>query len=71
MRVRNSLVNEDPEFPRLMEYQGGLKIVVLFSHDGGGTVVYSKDKAYPIGYHIGGWDMKQFAPFAGVITLEN
>lgn len=60
---------ECPVFPRLMvSFEGG-QVVILFSANNEGTVVYSLDNEYPVGTFDKSWDIDTFDDFVGEITL--
>ena len=46
-------------------------IVVLFTNNHFGTVVYSERKGQPIGYSSEDWVISDFTPFNGTIQLTN
>lgn len=45
-------------------------VVVLFDYEHSGTVVYRGEKGSHLGYSEEGWDMTEFEPFSGTVTLE-
>ena len=47
------------------------KIVVLFSEEGNGLVVYSKGSIWRVGEYCSRWSMETFRPFNGTIELSN
>ena len=67
----NDLVGKR-KYPILMtaENQRG-KIVVLFTDNNFGTVVYSERERQPVGYYSEAWAMAGFTPFNGTIELSN
>ena len=65
-------VNEKPaapksEWPKLMATDEGA--IVLFTSYGCGTVV--KHPGWEVGTYGRHWDMPQFTPFTGSVTLSN
>lgn len=46
-------------------------IVVLFSKDSIGTIVYSTSNSDTVGYNCNYWNMEDFTEFEGSITLSN
>jgi hypothetical protein len=45
--------------------------IVLFYADNMGTVLRGEDSPLGVGYHYALWDMDNFQPFNGTVTLEN
>ena len=61
----------DCNYPYLGINSGGDR-VILFTEEGKGTVLYSKDNAYyPSGWHSEGWIEENFLPYEGEIHLSN
>ena len=58
------------KFPCLMKSKVS-GIIVLFSGDQEGVVLYVDSVRYPIGHHAYDWDMDSFEPFRDRLILEN
>jgi len=70
MKVTVSKKDEkkDLSFPKLMESEGGL--VVLMHKNGYGTIM-SNNSIYEVGSYHSDWDTPCFHDFNGTITLQN
>lgn len=73
MPVISETVVKDRSFPKLMEMitNAGLKVVVLFSAKGVGTIVHSEAALYTEGTHCTYWDMKFFKDYGDEVVLKN
>lgn len=59
------------KFPCLATYDPyGPDVIVLFTEEEVGTVVYSKTDDWPIGSYNNGWYMPEFQPFEGLVTIK-
>ena len=71
MESKINLINDD-KYPCLMELRDSeTYIVVLFTSERCGTVIYTKTPAYKLGYYSTTWDLSAFGPFLGSIILRN
>ena len=61
---------EAETYPCLREGKCTGKVLLLTSYTEG-TVVYSGNSEYPIGYHCTDWDRGDSKPYLGKITLEH
>lgn len=68
MKVEVKEKDENPEYPKIMD--GGRGVLVLFDKQKSGVVLRG-DGEYKIGYYSCMWEMKEFKPFNGTITLSN
>lgn len=70
--IKNQEDSEDI-YPYLGEtkWADSKNIVVLFSEEGKGLVIYSKDSVWRVGEYCSSWDMEVFRPFNGTIELSN
>lgn len=69
--VKEEKTNEAAKYPFLGKGNKNDKdVVVLFTEEGVGTVVYASIE-YKLGYHSNGWLMCNFIPFTGAIKLES
>ena len=70
--IKTNDLKGEIKYPMLMtaENQRG-KIVVLFTDNNFGTVVYSERERQPVGYYSKRWDVSGFFPFNGTIELSN
>ena len=75
--MRSTLINKEEKareikYPCLMTADGDFgAIVVLFTDNNFGTVVYSERERQPVGYYSEAWAMAGFTPFNGTIELSN
>ena len=66
----------DEEYTDTDTYDNGVQrnitIIVLFTEENIGTVVYVKDflKTYFLGEYCTTWDMERFEPFHGEVTIK-
>lgn len=61
---------QEKPFPKLMVSDTG--VIVLFSDEINGVVIYDDTASFVIGEHnTNFWDMYEFKDFHGTITLEN
>jgi hypothetical protein len=67
--VENAEENQELKFPCLMISKDSK--VVLFHSFGMGTLLESKLSFKPYGFYSAHWDMGDFKPFHGKITLQN
>jgi len=64
-------VKDEGGFPKLLK---GIDVVVLFTSERVGTVVFREDKAFsgtPLGYWDDTWYSAQFSDFHGTVQLRN
>ena len=76
--MRSTLINNEEKareikYPCLMvtKWDNGDKMVVLFSKESVGMVVFSTYRNWEIGDHSELWVMPAFTPFDGTIQLTN
>ena len=67
--VENAEEKEPLKFPCLMISNNSK--VVLFQSEKIGTLIGSDLSHKPYGYYSRDWDMNEFKPFNGTITLQN
>lgn len=76
--MRSTLVNKEEKareikYPCLMitKWDGGDKMVAMFSQESVGTVVFSTYSGWELGDHDDSFNMAIFEPFDGTIELSN
>lgn len=70
MNIKLIETNTKPKFPSLMISTDGT-IILLMLDDSFGTVIYSTDKDYRVGYYDDNWDINDFKYYTGKIELSN
>ena len=58
-------------FPKLMVNNLDKPTIALFSSPTEGTIIHSKDKHYPVGFHSQRFVSSYFEDFEGEIALSN
>lgn len=73
MKAKYKEENVSSIYPKLMidERDGVETLIILFTKSGEGTVVYSENENYPIGYYSKTWSNPYFRDFTGEIKLSN
>jgi len=71
VEVKESSKKAERPFPKLMINNLDKTTIVLFSSPTEGTIIHSKGKLYPVGFHSQSLGSSYFEDFEGSLILSN
>ena len=71
VEVKECSKKAERPFPKLMINSLNKTTIALFSNPSEGTIIHSKGKLYPVGFHSQSLGSSDFEDFEGEITLSN
>lgn len=72
MKSKLKILGQKEEYPCLKEsFYGGTRVIVMFSTESSGMVVWSERVQQPVGYYSTHWVPRFFTPCKETIELSN